>query len=268
MPRPRRAFTLIELLVVIAVIAILVAMLLPALRGAREASKTTRCLANQRTLAQSVVLYGNDYKEAIVSSWTDTTWIPWSWVDWPKNSAGKPLNNPQLANQTNVEAHLRGVRDGKLFPYAQDTSIYHCPSDKRNIYRTNAGANLAWVTYSMPNCMAGDDKWEADIGGEKRSAKKLSDLWRPSDNFAFLEESDPRGCNMGSWVMWLKTAAWIDPLTVWHGSLGTIGFADGHAVIHKWEDARTISMATQQRFDLPANGNRDYQWLRERWRTR
>jgi len=268
MPRRPRAFTLIELLVVIAVIAILVAMLLPALRGAREAGRTTKCLANQRSLSQCVATYANDYKEALVSAWTDTTYIAWSWVDWPKTPMGAPLNSTQLAKAITVEPHIRGVRDGALFPYAQSPAIYHCPSDKRNIYRTNSGANLAWVTYSMPNYIAGDDQWERDIGGERRAAKRQSDLWRPSDNFAFLEESDPRGLNINSWVMWLNKPRWIDPLTVWHGDSGTIGYADGHAAIHKWEDRRTIDMAANQVFDLPAKDNRDYEWLRERWRRR
>ncbi len=268
MPRRPCAFTLIELLVVIAVIAILVAILLPALRTARESGRTTKCLANQRSLSQCVVTYGNDFKDAIVSSWTDTSYIAWSWVDWPKSPKGVPLNAAQLAAQVNVDAHIRGVRDGKLFPYAQDPIIYHCPSDKRNIYRTNKGANLAWVTYSMPNFMAGDDTWENDIGGERRSAKRLGDLWRPSDNFIFLEESDPRGFNINSWVLWLNKAGWIDPLTVWHGDLGNLGFADGHASVHKWEDRRTINMSSSQVFDTPADGNRDYFWLRDRWRKR
>ncbi|MBL8762956.1 MAG: type II secretion system protein [Phycisphaerae bacterium] len=261
-------FTLIELLVVIAIIAILVGLLFPAVRFARESGRTTTCLANQRSLSQCVTEYANDYKEALVSSWTDTTYIGWSWVDWPKSVNGTPLTAAQLAAQTNVEAHIRGVRDGVLFRYAQDPSVYHCPSDKRSIVRTRGGANLAWVTYSMPNYIAGDDGWEQQIGGETRSARRLSDLWRPAENFAFLEESDPRGCNEGSWVMWLDHPQWIDPLTVWHGSLGTLGYADGHASIHKWEDPRTIAMSADQRFNSRAENNRDYQYLSERWRRR
>lgn len=267
MPR-HRAFTLIELLVVIAVIAILIAILLPALRGARESGKATLCLANQRSLSQCVVTYANDFKEAIVSSWTDTSYIPWSWVDWPKNPNGTFLTTAQLNAATNVEPHIRGVRDGKLFPYAQHPRVYHCPSDKRDIYRTNRGANLAWVTYSMPNFMSGDDQWERDLGGEPRSAKRLSQLARPSDYFTFLEEADPRGLNMGSWVMWLDHPQWIDPLTVWHGNTGTLGFADGHAAIRKWEDRRTIDMSANQKFNESAAGNPDYLWLRDRWRRR
>lgn len=265
MSNTRRAFTLIELLVVIAIIAVLVSLLFPALRGAKESGKATQCLANQRSLSQCVQAYANDYKEGIVSSWTDTTFLSNSWTDWPKNLSGTPMTQAQLAAARDVEGHIRGVRDGKLFEYAQDPAVYHCPSDQRHIYRTNAGANLAWVTYSMPNFMAGDDAWELQIGGERKSAKKLSQLWRPSDNFAFLEEADPRGLNMNSWVMWLNQPRWIDPLTVWHDDTGTIGYADGHAAIRRWEDRRTVRIAENQQFDQPANGNRDYTWLYERW---
>jgi len=45
----------------------------------------------------------------------------------------------------------------------------------------------------MPNFMGGDHGWEYMIGGERRAARKLSELWRASETYAFLEEADPRG---------------------------------------------------------------------------
>ncbi len=62
----RRAFTLIELLIVIAVIAMLVGLLLPGLKAARRAARTTECLANVRSLQQAQMLYSNDYRGALV----------------------------------------------------------------------------------------------------------------------------------------------------------------------------------------------------------
>lgn len=59
----RRAFSLIELLVVIAVVAVLISLLVPALRRARAAAFDTRSLANLRSIGQAVVLYANDNKE-------------------------------------------------------------------------------------------------------------------------------------------------------------------------------------------------------------
>ncbi len=61
----RRAFTLIELLVVIAIGAVLLAILLPSLAGAREAARTTRCLSNVRSLVHGLHLYATENKETL-----------------------------------------------------------------------------------------------------------------------------------------------------------------------------------------------------------
>ncbi len=261
----RRGFTLIEILIVIAIVALLVSLLLPALRGARSQGKTMQCLANQRSLAQGFVLYAGDFKDAIISSWTNTSEVGASWVDWPQTEAGLRLNDAQLAAAANVDQHILGVQRGAMFQYAPDHRAFHCPSDNRDRFRTNAGANLAWVTYSMPNFLAGPDTWEVYIGAGPRAARRVDQLWKSAEHFAFLEESDPRGLNMGSWVMFISTPQWIDPLTVWHDDRGTIGFTDGHGEIHTWKDRRTINMSRLQQFNQSAAGNADYQWLRERW---
>jgi prepilin-type N-terminal cleavage/methylation domain-containing protein/prepilin-type processing-associated H-X9-DG protein len=260
----RRGFTLIELLVVIAVIALLIAILLPALRNARESARTTQCLANQHSLGQAWVMYVNDYKEAMVSSWTDMRTQPQSWVDWPKDVAGNYLTLAQLLAATDVDAQLRGIQSGKLWPYLQVVGVYHCPSDMRDKMRTTPGAALAYQTYSIPNYLNGDDPTEVNTGG-KKVTRKITQLWRPSENFVFVEESDPRGLNENAWAMRLDIEQWIDVLTVWHGNTGTLSYADGHAVIHPWEDARTIWMSRNQQFRQDATGNADFRYLRGRW---
>jgi prepilin-type N-terminal cleavage/methylation domain-containing protein/prepilin-type processing-associated H-X9-DG protein len=61
----QRAFTLIELLVVIAIIAILIGILLPSLRGARENARRARCLSNQRQIGMAVMMYADAFREYI-----------------------------------------------------------------------------------------------------------------------------------------------------------------------------------------------------------
>lgn len=258
------AFTLIELLVVIAIIAVLISLLFPALRSVREQGRITQCLANQHSLAQATVVYAHDARDIMVSAWTDIRAKVGSWVDRPLGATGVPLTNAELAAATDVQAHKRGIEAGALYAYVSDVRTYHCPSDTRDKRGPNSSGHVAYATYSRPNGLNGDAAVEVQIGG-KKIAVKLGDLWQPSENFASVEESDPRGLNINSWVMRLDTQQWIDPLTVWHGSRGTIGYADGHAAVHSWMDRRTVNMSRDQTFNTSASGNPDFKYLRQRW---
>src|SRR3954447_22759717 len=70
--RDGAAFTLVELLVVIGVIAVLIAMLLPALNGARQRAMATACLSNLRQLSQAFVTYNVDNKGFVIPAYTMT----------------------------------------------------------------------------------------------------------------------------------------------------------------------------------------------------
>ena len=61
----RHGFTLIELLVVISIITLLIALLLPALGAAQEGARRNQCAADRRSLAQSLFVWGNDYKDRV-----------------------------------------------------------------------------------------------------------------------------------------------------------------------------------------------------------
>ncbi|MCF7957970.1 MAG: hypothetical protein K9M57_05920, partial [Phycisphaerae bacterium] len=65
---------------------------------------------------------------------------------------------------------------------------------------------------------------------------KLGTIKSPSSKFVFVEDSDDRGYNMGSWVLNGNPTAWswTDPMALWHNDSSTLGFADGHAEMHKW----------------------------------
>lgn len=126
----KRAFTLIELLVVISVIALLMGVLVPALRAAREQGRIIRCGANVGNLTMAWLMYQDDNDGQLVPVCVSIS-IPsvsfyhpkepnW-WVKW---RVSKDL-------QCNSKREKEGIRRGLLYPYVKDVSAYHCPSDIR-----------------------------------------------------------------------------------------------------------------------------------------
>ncbi len=213
----KRAFTLIELLVVIAIIAVLMAILMPSLRLAREQARSIHCRSNVRTLTLAWLIYKDENDGKLVGG------VPQAedrspWVYLP----------PGWQNST-VEQKKEYIRKGLLWPLVKKIEVYRCPSDRR---MNSEYHKYAYRSYSIAGGMYG----VAPRGGsEILPCMRYSDIKGPATKYVFLAECDPRGVNLGSWLMRPKSRSWVDPFAVWHRrNSSTLGFADGHAVMQRW----------------------------------
>jgi len=208
-----KAFTLIELLVVIAIIAVLMAILMPSLRLAKDQARRVHCISNVKTLALGWFMYKDENDDQLVPGHTD----PGNWV-------GRPPADATLEQQ------WQAIREGLLFPYVgEEVDIYHCQADIRK-----QGINVAFLTFSVAGGANGES-WS-----EYNKAKIYGDIKQPATKYVFVEEADNRGTNIGSWQMMPRSRTWVDPVAMWHNKKSTLGFADGHAEMHQWNDKSFI----------------------------
>ena len=157
-PGERPAFTLIELLVVIAVIAVLVGLLLPAMKGARDAGRATVCLTNQRSIVSVLNTYADDFKRLIPRECGSGGFtVPAVPLDsQPALAANEELNiswafnlRPYLDERADTENKLGGMDDDRFqsAPYYRDPAR---PVDKHRINYVSNG-----LRFSAPGIVAG-----------------------------------------------------------------------------------------------------------------
>jgi prepilin-type N-terminal cleavage/methylation domain-containing protein/prepilin-type processing-associated H-X9-DG protein len=251
----RDAFTLIELLVVIAIIAILAAMLLPALSKAKTKAQNIKCLSNEKQLITAWIMYNGDNAGKLVPNNSSVNGQP----NWVAGYLGFPGGyNPNPTDNTN-KALVVDPNLSLLGQYTKNPGIYVCPADlsgrarsvSMNAHMNNySGASASGLPAPENNYQM--FRTETDFG-----KIRVTEAW------VFIDEH-PDTINDGSFKVnmdpSLIASGYGDIPSGVHNNATAFSFADGHAVIHKWMS--TISKVNYIPYDAtwPMNQS-DWTWL-------
>jgi prepilin-type processing-associated H-X9-DG protein len=229
---------LIELLVVIAIIAILAALLLPALANAREEARRANCMGNLKQLQLCWQMYADDYAGVL---------CPNDWIATVGGGSveGDMIKTSWCEGDARTDTTTSNLQAGLLFPYNTQAAIYHCPSDMSTIQDANGNplSQPRTRSYNMSQSVNGyplliDPQSGYYVDAEQPCFAKFSSITNPAPSrlFVFIDENEVtlQDDQFGYPMINYGYGYWWDMPSNRHNQGGDLSFADGHVEYWPW----------------------------------